>query len=160
MADEPNGTEQPRETGERLDDAIRTRAGRRYPYATVGDWVLLADIPDKSKMAYWILRAHVNQERGDEEVWPSLDTIAALLRLNGKERAKEASKYIRHLVEMGAVEIRPERYGPNRMYRRNVYTVHERPPADYAGLSSTEAWHAARKQTAELVDELAGAAAQ
>jgi hypothetical protein len=135
------GGEAPRQTAERLDQEIRTRAGRRLPFATVGDWVALADIPDKSKVIYWILRAHVNQERGDDRVWPTLDTIGAMVRLNGKERDKEVRRYIRHLERITAVDVETERYGPNRMYKRNVYVVHERPADSYEGFTSTEEWH-------------------
>ena len=148
----PDHTQQPQtpaETGRELEERLEAQAGRAFPYATVGDYVLLRDdLHAKSKLVYWFLRAHVNRERGNDQVWPTLLTIADFLQMKAKSRKKReeaAAAYVKPLIDMGAVEKRTVRYGPNRMYQRNVYSVHEAPAQDYDGLWSLGEWYARRK---------------
>lgn len=143
-----NPQQSPAETSQALDRQLEIQVGRAFPYATVGDYVLLHDeLHPKSKLVYWFLRTHTNQERGDQQVWPTLLTIADFLQMKAKSRKKReeaAAAYVKPLVAMGAVDKRTVRYGPNRMYQRNVYVVHEAPEPGYGGVSSLGEWYARR----------------
>ncbi|MFD1145895.1 hypothetical protein [Saccharothrix hoggarensis] len=129
---DPNGPDVP----------ARVRPGRSFPHATIGHFVFLAEIPTQSKTLYGILRMHCNRERGDEMAWPSQASLAALL---GLAKPTDVGKYVKPLVQLGAVEVETDRYGPNRMFKRLLYTVHEAPPEGYTGVASLTDWYAARK---------------
>lgn len=120
------------------DALIVARMGRAFPYATVGHWVLLADIPAQSCRLYALLRAHCNGARGDNTVWPTQKTLAEMMQL---KRLGDVGKYTKPLVDLGAVEVSVQRWGPNRMYKRLLYTVHEGPPRGYKGPVSLAEWY-------------------
>lgn len=124
------------------DAEVVANVGRKFPYSTLGDWVALSDppLPPQSRSLYWLLRMHVNRERGDERVWP---TQASLAKLLGLKKPSDVGKYTTPLVELGAVEVEHVRWGPNRMYLRLIYTVHEAPPDGYTGVSSLKQWYGA-----------------
>lgn len=123
------------------------RAGRGFPFSMLGDFVALADIPDKSKLIYWVLRMHVNQEAGTNKARPLRSTLAELIGLKPGRKADDAvTKYVRPLQEITAVDIEIHRYGTNLMKRRNIYVVHLRPHEAYAGLASLKEYYALRAQ--------------
>jgi hypothetical protein len=124
------------------DAEIIARLGRSFPYATVGVWVLLADIPIQSKALYAVMRAHVNRARGDEEAWPSQASLAKML---GFKKKSDIGKYTRPLEAIQAVQVRLVHYGPRRMYKRLIYIVHEAAPHDYASPSSLREWYTTEK---------------
>ncbi|WP_372672618.1 hypothetical protein [Amycolatopsis kentuckyensis] len=125
------------------DTEMAIRHGRGFPYTTVGQWVLLADLPSQSKTLYALLRMHVNGQRGDDTCWPTQATLAGLM---GLKKATDVGKYTKPLVELGAVEIEVVRWGPNRMYKRHIYTVHEAPPVTFTGHASLTSFYAANAQ--------------
>lgn len=100
------------------------------PFAMVGDWVMLAPVSDRAVRVYCLLRAHINQVRGDERVWPSQEKLAAVL---GLSKADEVGKAIKALEGIGAVrkEIRVGRKG-----RYTVYVVRRDPPLGYVGMTN------------------------
>lgn len=127
-----------------LDEQLWLAAGRRNPFTQLGDWVLLSSISNPAKVLFWALSAHLNTQRakdGDREVWPSQTTLADLLGLAGKKRNETVARYVKELVAIEAVEVRRQQRG---MKRRNVYVVHETPPAEYAGPRSTGDWYQQR----------------
>ncbi|MEZ0073647.1 hypothetical protein [Planotetraspora sp. GP83] len=113
-------------------DEVEVRGGRSYPYVTGGEWMLLAPIPNAAKTLYFILRAHVNRERGGNRVWPKQVILALLLDL---KRGDQVKPYTEALREIGAVDVEYRRYHKG-MRKRIIYTVHEAPPEGYAGALS------------------------
>lgn len=120
-------------------DKIRIRGGRKFPYTTVGDWVLMSGVSSRAVHVYTLLRMHVNTERGDEKVWPSQATLAAMV---GVKKYDVVAAAIKELVSIGAVEVLPTKKGANG--RRNEYVVHEAPPEGYAGPVGQADWYRAR----------------
>lgn len=113
-----SNTSAPRET---------LRAGRRaQQFVRTPEWVVVSGISPQALGLYTVLLGHVNHSRDDTLVWPGMDALADLLRF--KQR-KSVQRYLRELVELGAIEVERERS----MRRRNVYTVHETPPDGYTG---------------------------
>lgn len=122
------------------------------PFAMVGDWVLLAHIPDRAVRVYGLLRAHVNHARGDDAVWPSQEKLAAVL---GLSKADDISKAIKILEGIGAVR-KTSRTGRKGKY--TVYIVRLHAPAGWTGMrSAAEDLHrkgAVEKLIAERVKRL------
>lgn len=124
-------------------DAVELRAGRRPPQKTeVFDWVTLSGVSPHAIALYVILRMHVNRARDDEEVWTSTLTLAVLM---GLSRGDKIKPYLDELVEIGAVEV--ARGG---LHRKNRYTVHSLPPADYRGVLDVKTWYAVHKPLLDL----------
>jgi hypothetical protein len=96
----------------------------------VGDWVLLAPIPDRAVRVYALLRAHVNHARKDNEAWPSQEKLAAAL---GLSKPDDIGKSIKILEGIGAVR---KKYRTGRKGRYAVYVVRLHAPAGYTGLRS------------------------
>nr|WP_191910007.1 hypothetical protein [Microbispora cellulosiformans] len=113
-------------------DEVEVRGGRSFPYVTGGEWILLAPIPNAAKTLYFILRAHVNRERGGNRVWPKQVVLALLLDL---KRGDQVKPYTEALRQIGAVDVEYRRYNKG-MRKRIIYTVHEAPPERYAGAVS------------------------
>uniref|UniRef100_UPI003F496A41 helix-turn-helix domain-containing protein n=1 Tax=Pseudonocardia sp. CA-138482 TaxID=3240023 RepID=UPI003F496A41 len=131
-------------TGQRIDptDYAEVRQGRRFPYATVGDYVALSDVSDRAARVYWLLRMHVNGGRGDEKAWPAQRTLADILKLKKTDSIGAA---IRELIELGAVSVDVVATPKG---RANIYTVHEAPPDDYAGPKRLSDFYKQRDETA------------
>ena len=123
------------------------REGRNFPFAQVGDWVMVSDIPKLSKLLYAILRAHVNASReraeGDSLVWPSQQTLADLMGVKDRNQVRTHTK---PLIEIGAVEVELYRYH-NGMRQGLCYTVHLAPPPGHQGPSSLADWYAQRDKS-------------
>lgn len=58
------------------DGSIELVRGRRAPFTKVGDWVALAEVSRNAKALYWLLAAHVNQQREGSAAWPSRRMLA------------------------------------------------------------------------------------
>ena len=121
-----------------LDEYLEIAAGRRAPFTQLGDWVALSGVSPQAQAIYWHLSMHLNQQRGDFEVWP---TRATLARWCGYSREQSVDRYLDELVELNAIEVYQRRYGTG-MRRRNVYVVHQQPPEGYTGPRSLQEWYA------------------
>lgn len=103
------------------------------PHTQAPDWVHLSGISAVAAELHTLLKAHVNQKRGDTIVWPSTRSLARLLKL---PRRDKVSPFLKELAGIGAIEI--SRKG---MPARNVYVVHSMPPKGYAGPLSVAEWY-------------------
>lgn len=144
-----------------LDDSfdptlpIGIRAGRRYPYGTIGEWVPIA--PQLSHLAvrlYTVLRCHVNRERGDEKAFPHQEDLAAMVGVSRRQTIKAA---VEELIVIGAVETELVRYARG-LRARVFYTVHEAPPSGYDGPTSLKHWYAEYRPDRKADPLLAGRA--
>lgn len=126
-----------------MSEEIEIRAGRRSAAWTgVKDWVVLACTHADEATActcaqgakvYHLLCMHLNRKRGDQKVWPTTDALA---RMMGRARGDKIAPWLAWLVALKAIEVR--RLGTGGRY---VYTVHEEPPAGYAGPTSLGEWY-------------------
>ncbi|MCX4547239.1 helix-turn-helix domain-containing protein [Streptomyces sp. NBC_01565] len=135
---------------------VELRAGRRsrFKFAAAPQWVLLmTELSHPAFRLYCVLLAHVNASRDDGLVWPQQKTLAKLL---GYSRRASLDPLFKALVALGLVEVDVKRYGQNKSRRRNVYTVHEEPPADWSGWASLQEFYAEEK-TARKAARLAAA---
>lgn len=119
---------------------VELRQGRRFPYVTGGEWVVVSAASRGAKALYFVLRSHVNRGRGDDQVWPTQEVLADLLGISKPERIKPLTD---ELVALGAVETERVRYARG-MRQRLIYTVHEAPPQGYAGPLSLADYYRAR----------------
>ncbi|UKD50839.1 helix-turn-helix domain-containing protein (plasmid) [Amycolatopsis sp. FU40] len=124
-----------------LDEQQEITAGRLLPYTQLGDWVALSGISDHAKALYWHLAMHVNQKRGDGQVWPTRPLLAEWA---GFSRAASIDTYIEELLALGAIDKFQRTYD-NGMRRRNVYVVHFTPPDGYQGVESLSEFYASRR---------------
>lgn len=133
------------------DDEVEVYAEDRVPFTQVGDWILLADIPQQAKTLYWALAAHINvtADAGHpapwtipKKVWPTRDTLAGFL---GMSRGDKIKPYLDALEELGALRIVVTRNPDNPMRQRSTYWVRQQPPPGYAGLRSLTDFYAARR---------------
>lgn len=126
-----------------LTDDFDLHSGNEFPYATIGEWVLLSEVSDRAKLVYCLLRMHCNRARGDHRAWPAQKTLADML---GLKKADTVSESIKELVKLGAVTVKTVRHARG---RRNVYAVQEAYPVGYDGLASVQQFyereHAAQK---------------
>lgn len=105
-------------------DEHEVRAGRRFGYTIVGDWVLLnPDLSDRAVRIYCLLRMHC--QGAEERAKPAQTTLAEML---GIKKTDGIGKAIKELVGIGAVSVEVRKH---RMGRRNTYVVHEAPPPAY-----------------------------
>lgn len=120
---------------------VGVRSGRRaLPYTRIHQWVSLSGISPRAVALYGLLRMHVNRERADDLVWTSTLTLAVML-LGPTSRGDKISPLLKELVEIQAIDI--VRGG---MPRRNIYVVHELPPAGYTGPMTLRSWYALNEQ--------------
>ncbi|MGW3971133.1 helix-turn-helix domain-containing protein [Streptomyces ardesiacus] len=123
-----------------LPDEIRPGRRSRYRFTQTPQWALLwTDVSDAAYRAYSLLLAHVNAERGDGLVWPTQANLATML---GKHPNSVSRVITKELARLGLVDVEKVPYGANKMRRRNVYTVHEEPPADWQGWASIREFYA------------------
>jgi len=122
-------------------DEVRPGRRSRYRFACVPVWVLLMpELSDAGFRLYSLLLAHVNEERDDALVWPHQKSLASIL----KKRPEAISRAIgKELVPLGLVDVEVKRYGTNNTRRRNIYTVHEEPPAGWTGHANLKEWYKA-----------------
>src|SRR3954454_12329109 len=106
------------------DQVLETRTGSRVPFTMVGDWVLLSDLSPLAKLLYALLFAHVNVTDGERKVWPSLETLAGLMKL---KQPRSVTKYIDELVAAGALRKVSQRTADG-LRTRNAYFVEGEPP--------------------------------
>lgn len=99
-------------------------------FTQVPEWITLADLTPQADKLYTVLLAHVNRKRGDDLAWPSMTTLAKLLKFDCRQ---SVSIYVRELVDLGAIEVEARKTPKG---RRNFYTVHLDPPDGYTGLRS------------------------
>ncbi|WP_226358773.1 helix-turn-helix domain-containing protein [Pseudonocardia sp. ICBG601] len=118
------------------------REGRGFPFAMVGDFVVLARLSPRACQLYWMLRGHVNTARGDDRAWPGMRGLADAMGLSKIDSVIAA---VRELEAIGAVDVETV---PTRTGRRNVYTVHLTPPPGYTGLTSFQELYAQRARDA------------
>lgn len=115
------------------------RSGRRSPkFVQTPEWVLVAGVSAPAQALYTVLLGHVNRARDDGLAWPGMDALADLL---GFKQRKSVQRYLRELVDLGAVDVDRQRS----TRRFNIYTVHETPPDGYVGPKSLQDFYAARK---------------
>lgn len=100
--------------------------GRRAAetFTQSGVWVLVAAISPTAKTLYALLRAHVNNGRGDGLAYPSQDALAQML---GRSQSV-VSRAVAELVAIGAIEVLARR-----RHGAHVYLVHDGAPAGHAG---------------------------
>jgi hypothetical protein len=141
---------------------VEFRRGRRsrFPFAMTPQWVLLmTELSHPAFRLYCLMLAHVSSERDDQLVWPHQKTLAKLM---GYSRKASVPPLVKLLVKLELVEVEEKRYGHNNSRRRNVYTVHEEPPAHWKGWASLKEFYAAEKaerKAARAAEQKAAAAA-
>ncbi|MEV4182963.1 hypothetical protein AB0J28_16180 [Streptosporangium canum] len=121
------------------DAPIEMVTDHRVPFAMVAEWVMLSGI--SAQALYVQACMHLNQRRGDGEVWPSRDDLAARL---GYSRAATVDPYIKELVALGAFTVSTRRFA-NGMRARNHYIIHKEPPSHYSGPRSLAEYYARKK---------------
>ncbi|AVZ78008.1 hypothetical protein SLUN_38940 (plasmid) [Streptomyces lunaelactis] len=124
---------------------VEFRRGRRsrYKFTMTPQWVLLmTELSHPAFRLYCLMLAHVSSERDDQLVWPQQKTLAKML---GYSRRASVDPLIKLLVKLQLIEVEEKRYGHNNSRRRNVYTVHEEPPANWKGWASLQEFYAAEK---------------
>jgi hypothetical protein len=130
------------ETAEKLVEGM----DHRPPFSMVGDWVLLAPIRHQAKVLYWALVAHVNHDREDDEVWPSQDTLAAILGLSDGRKIRP---FIKELEAIGAITVRKVR-SKGAMRQRSIYKVRGTPPDGLETPKDLAQFYRERKKAIEL----------
>lgn len=120
------------------EDALILEAIDDVPFVQIPHWVPLAIAamtePTAATKAgaialYNFLAMHLSMTRGDRYVWPTRDTLAALM---GYSRADKISPFVNLLVAIDALVIIKIRNGSGPEHR-NVYRLRRNPPAGYTG---------------------------
>jgi hypothetical protein len=123
-------------------EQIECQTGRRNPFTQAPDWVLLAPISRQAKLLYWALKAHVNTERGDNEVWPTQDMLAEIMELSDGRKIRP---YLKELVAIDALKIRKANRYAGGMRTRSIYIVYETHPEGHDGPIGLKEFYKARK---------------
>ena len=118
--------------------------GRRAPFTLAPDWVALSGVSNNAKVLFWHIAMHVNNTRGDHAAWPGRPVLA---RRMGYSRADKVDRYIRELIDLGAIECF-EREREDGGQASNHYVVHETPPPGYTGPASLADAYAQEKTRA------------
>lgn len=122
-----------------MEEGTEVVTGREPPpHTQAPDWIRFSPISSSAKELHTVLKAHVNQVRGDTVVWPSTRSLAKILGLSRRDRV---SPLLKELVSIEAIEIK--RHG---MPARNIYVVHSLPPAGYAGPLSVSEWYVRNRE--------------
>lgn len=141
------------EEEDRPGGAMEIEAADEDPFTQCPTWIALSGISPQARALYWILAMHLNMRRvenGDREVWPSKESIAALM---GLTKASAIDRYMGELVAIRAVEVFRRREG--RMRTRNRYMIHRNAPKGWSGPKSIAEYYARRKAVAEAGAEKA-----
>ncbi|MFZ4266533.1 hypothetical protein [Streptomyces arboris] len=120
------------------DDPFEIEALDELPFVQVAHWVPLAVAARAGITAgtraganslYLYLAMHLSMNRGDRYVWPTRDTLAALM---GYSRADKIGPFVALLVELDALVVIkvPNGAGPE---MRNVYRLRRNPPPGFTG---------------------------
>ncbi|MFC8015009.1 hypothetical protein [Streptomyces cinereoruber] len=110
------------------------------PYGIKPHWVTFAFSAQANRL-YDLYNAHVNRDRGDLMVWPTLEDLAEMM---GLSRSDKASPYMRELEAGGAIEVDTvTKTGGNG--KRYIVTLKVHPPAAYRGPLQSSDWHRAHK---------------
>jgi len=96
-----------------------------YPFTMMPHWVALAEISDTAFRLYNALLMHLNRASGARTVWPSKDSLAALV---GMKKAQSVDPHLNQLYAIGAVVVKHQRTSAG-MKKRNVYILRLNPPA-------------------------------
>jgi hypothetical protein len=114
------------------DGVFDVEAEDAIDFAQVGAWAIFAlGLTPTARHLYTIMVAMINRERGDRDVWPSLELLAVWL---GLSRGDKVTPYMDELIAAGAIEKRSRRM--NGMKTRNIYRVRRNPPENWAGAKS------------------------
>ncbi|MYX26732.1 hypothetical protein GTY75_08625 [Streptomyces sp. SID8381] len=106
-------------------------------FTQVPNWVFLSGVKPQAQALYVHLVMHLNRSRGDKAVWPTQKALAARLGLN---RVQSLTPYVEQLEELGAIDVKKQRY-QGKMRQRCVYTVHLVPPEGYDGPLDQGQWY-------------------
>ena len=125
------------------------------PYGVKPHWITFRFSAQANRL-YDLYNAHVNRERGDRIVWPTLDDLASMM---GLSRGDKVTPYMRELEDGGAIGVRTvTRTGGEG--RRYVVTVRVSPPEGYGGPLQSSDWHrahrAAKSRKATMRDRARG----
>ncbi|MGA4803586.1 hypothetical protein [Streptomyces lavendulocolor] len=106
------------------------------PFGIKPHWVTFSFSAQANRL-YDLYNAHVNRNRGDLVVWPTLDDLAAMM---GLSRGAKVTPYMRELEAGGAVAVETvtKTGGKGRRY---IVTLKVHPPAGYAGPLQSSDWH-------------------
>lgn len=110
------------------------------PFGIKPHWVSFTFSAQANRL-YDLYNAHVNRDRGDMVVWPTLDELAVMM---GLSRNDKVSPYMRELEAGGAIEVETvtKTGGKGRRY---VVTLKVHPPAGYSGPLQASDWYRAHK---------------
>lgn len=129
---------------ESADLLLPGRGMARTAWVAIPEWILLAAISPNAVVLYGVLGAHVNHSRtlpdgtADRRSWPGQARMGEMLGWS----ASKVKRALAELVALDAVAVSVVRWGPNRMKRRNLYTVHLDAPRGYTGAKSVTYWTA------------------
>lgn len=119
-------------------DPFELEALDELPFVQIPHWVPLAvaalTAPSPAMKAgaialYNFLAMHLSMNRDDRYVWPTRDTLAALM---GYSRADKISPFVNLLIQVDALVVIkvPNGAGPE---QRNVYRLRRNPPPNFTG---------------------------
>ncbi|MCY0957668.1 hypothetical protein [Streptomyces sp. H27-H5] len=146
------------------DDPFELEALDELPFVQIPHWVPLAiaalDGPRPATKAsaialYNFLAMHLSMSRDDRYVWPTRDTLAALM---GYSRADKISPFANLLIEVEALVVIkvPNGTGPE---QRNVYRLRRNPPPGFTGhLLMSQIYSTAEGLTEAAAGVIAGGA--
>lgn len=129
------------------DDQVRAKRPRQ-PFSLLHHWVFLSGVSPTAQALFVHLSMHLNSGRADCHVWPGK---AALARRLGFGKEQSIDRYMRELVDLGAVEVEAQK-SQGGMRTRNIYLIIEEAPEGYGGARSQAEWYAANRGTAAPVD--------
>jgi hypothetical protein len=117
---------------------IRAAQRRRAPsYTVVKDWVP-ACVSAMAGKLYHFYRMHLNRERADGLVWPTMETAAVYL---GLSRGDKVTPYMDELETAGAIHATREGQEDGRY----LVLVYEDPPDDFDGPVTLTEWYQANR---------------
>ncbi|MFF4726418.1 hypothetical protein ACFY3M_13905 [Streptomyces mirabilis] len=110
------------------------------PFGIKPHWVTFRFSTPANRL-YDLYNAHVNRDRGDSVVWPTLDDLAKMM---GLSRGDKVTPYMRELETGGAVEVQTvtKTGGKGRRY---IITLKVHPPAGFTGPLQTSDWYDAAR---------------
>ncbi|MFF4292181.1 hypothetical protein ACFY0N_00825 [Streptomyces vinaceus] len=112
------------------------------PFGLKPHWVTFAFSAQANRL-YDLYNAHVNRDRGDLIVWPTLDDLALMM---GLSRGDKVTPYMRELETGGAVDVETlTKTGGNG--RRYVITLKVHPPVGFTGPIQSSDWHHAKRDS-------------
>ncbi|MFD3608986.1 hypothetical protein ACFWXA_13095 [Streptomyces atroolivaceus] len=121
-------------------DIPQTVQSELPPFGIKPHWVTFRFSAPANRL-YDLYNAHVNRDRGDLIVWPTLDDLAGMMSLS---RGDKVTPYMRELETGGAIHVRPvtKTGGKGRRY---VITLKVHPPEGFTGALQASDWHEANR---------------